>query len=164
MKKGFTLIELLLSLSITAVILLVISIFLAAILQSRVRNQAIGEVEEQGRAAMQLMTQTVRSATAITVPTVGATTTSLSVNTTISTTTPTVFSLAGGAIQMKEGAFALVPLTNSRVTVSGLTFDNRSRPGTHGTVQIQFTINSVNTSGRNEFSYQKTFFGSATIR
>jgi len=50
------------------------------------------------------------------------------------------------------------------VTVSGLTFQNLSRSATPGTVRIQFTLTHVNPAGRNEYSFAKTFIGSATLR
>jgi prepilin-type N-terminal cleavage/methylation domain-containing protein len=68
------------------------------------------------------------------------------------------------ALQIKEGAGAVVPLTNDNVAVSGLTFKNLSRSGTPGVVQVSFTISRVNTNGRNEFEYQKTFTTTVALR
>ena len=161
---GFTLIELLLSMSITAVILLTIAIFLSTILQSRIRNQAISEVEEQGRAAMQMLTQTIRNGTTINAPATTTTGALLSLGTGIASTTPTRFGVSGGILQIKEAATASTSLTNSRVVVSGLTIENLTRSGTPGTVRITFTISATSTSNRNEYSYQKVFTGSGTIR
>ena len=163
-KKGFTLIELLLYVSIVGAIVLSIAGFLSLLMQSRVKNQTIAEVEQQGVSVMQIITQTVRNATAINTPTQGQTVTSVSVNVVDSTKNPTIFDLSSGVIRIKEGASATVDLTNSRITASSLTFQNLSRTGTPGTIRIQFTLTHVNPSGRNEYYFNKTFYGSASRR
>lgn len=163
--RGFTLVELLLYVSIASFVLLVTSVFLSPLVQSRVKNQTIAEVEQQGLSLMQSMTHTIRNADAINSPAQGvADAVTLSVNTIVAGNNPTIFDLAGTVLQMKEGAAASVPLSNSRVSVSGLSFSNVSRTGTPGTVRIQFTLTHVNPEGRNEYDFSKTFIGSATLR
>ena len=163
-QPGFTLIELLLYVSITSIMLFVISLFLSTLLESRIKNQTIAEVEQQGLQVMQLITQTARNSEAITSPTIGASASSLTLDVITGANDPTIFDLSGGAIQMKEGAATAVALTNSRVTASALTFQNLSRAGTPGTIRIRFTLTHVNPAGRNEYSFTKTFTGSATLR
>ena len=162
--RGFTLVELLLYVSIASFILLVTSVFLSTLVQSRVKNQTIAEVEQQGLSLMQSMTHAIRNADTINAPAQGTSASALSVNTIVPGNNPTIFDLAGAVLQMKEGAAAAVPLTNSRVSVSGLLFSNVSRPGTPGTVRIQFTLTHMNPEGRNEYDFSKTFIGSATLR
>ncbi|MBI5356236.1 type II secretion system protein [Candidatus Collierbacteria bacterium] len=137
--KGFTLIELLLYVSIVGAIIFSVAGFLSLLMQSRVKNQTIAEVEQQGATVIQIITQTGRNAA--------------DVNFTAA------FDLSGGTIRQDA-----IPLTNSRVIASGLTFTNLSRTGTPGTVRIQFTLTHVNPSGRNEYDFNKTFYGTATIR
>ena len=163
-QQGFTLIELLLYIAISSVILLVISVFLSTLLESRVKNQTIAEVEQQGAQVMQLITQTLRNADTINSPVSGASAGTLSVNTYTGANNPTIFDLSGGVIRIKEGAGAVVSLTNARVTASALTFQNLSRVSTPGTVRISFTLTYVNSSGRNEYNVTKKFTGSATLR
>lgn len=139
MKKGFTLIELLLYVSIVGAIIFSVAGFLSLSMQSRVKNQAISEVEQQGIQVMQVITQAGRNAA--------------NVNFT------TAFDLLDGAI--RENTIAL---TNSRVIASNLTFTNLSRTGTPGTIRIQFTLTHINPSGRNEYDFNKTFYGSTTLR
>lgn len=138
-QKGFTLIELLLYVSISALLLLVISLFLQMLLESRIKNQTIAEVEQQGLQVMQIITQAGRNAADINFT--------------------NTFDLSSGVI--RENSIAL---TNSRVTASGLTFQNFSRTNTPGTIRISFTLAHVNPEGRNEYSFTKTFTGSATLR
>lgn len=137
--KGFTLIELLLYVSIVGAVILSVSAFLPLLMQSRVKNQTISEVEQQGVQVMQLITQTGRNAD--------------SINFT------TAFDLSGGTIRQNS-----IALTNSRVVASNLTFQNLSRTGTPGTIRIQFTLTHINPEGRQEYNFSKTFYGTATIR
>ena len=163
-QQGFTLIELLLYIAISSVILLVISVFLSTLLESRVKNQTIAEVEQQGVQVMQIITQTLRNADTISSPATGVSAATLSVNTYTGASNPTIFDLSGGVILIKEGAGAVVSLTNARVTASALAFQNLSRASTPGTMRISFTLTQVNPSGRNEYNFTKTFVGSATLR
>lgn len=164
-KSGFTLIELLLYVSIAATMLLAISILFSVLLSGRVKNQTIAEVNEQGVLAMQIMTQAVRNADSINLPSAGASASTLSLVMPTPAQNPTVFDLTSNVIRTTEGAGSAVPLTNStRVTVSSLTFQNLSLSGTPGTIRIQFTLTHINPSGRNEYNYNKTFYGSASLR
>ncbi len=138
-RKGFTLIELLLYVGIVGAIIFSVAGFLSLLMQSRVKNQTIAEVEQQGVAVMQIITQAGRNASAVDFT--------------------NSYDLSGGAIRDNT-----IALTNSRVVASGLSFQNLSRTGTHGTVRIQFTLTSVNPSGRNEYDYNKTFYATATLR
>lgn len=165
-NQGFTLIELLLYVSIVGVLLTSISMFFATTADARIKNQSISEVNQQGTAIMELITQTIRNADAVTVPAVGATGASLTLTVPTASLSPTIFNLSGAspnAVQIKEGTGATVPLSNSKVTVSALSFKNLSRASTPGVVQVSFTISRVNLSGKNEYDYQKTFTGTATV-
>lgn len=156
-NKGFTLIELLLYIAIASIIVFTTAALLQFTLQSKVKNQTIAEVEQQGTQVMQIITQTVRNAIAINSPTIGTSGASLSVDT-------TVFDLSGGSIRIKEGAGAAVNLTSLKVTASNLNFQNLSRAGTQNIVRISFTLTYINSSGRNEYDFTKSFIGSAGLR
>lgn len=163
-NNGFTLIELLLYVAISSVILLVISLFLQTLLESRIKNQTIAEVEQQGLQVMQMIMQTARNAEVITSPAQGASAASLTLDVITGASDPTILDLSGSSIRIAEGAGSPVALTNLRVTASGLTFQNLSRGGTPGAIRIQFTLTHVNPDGRNEYNFSKTFIGSATLR
>lgn len=163
-QKGFTLLELLLYIATSAAILLVISGFLSVLLRARIKNQTVADVEAQGQAAMQLMTQTIRNSATINSPAQGISAAFVSLNTYTTVNNPTIFDLSGGVLRIKEGAATTIPLTNSRVVVSGLSFQNLSRTSSPGTVRVQFTLTHVNLGGRNEYTYAKTFTGSASLR
>lgn len=162
--KGFTLIELLLYISISAVILLAISFFLSLLLQSRIKNQTIAEIEQQGLQVIQMITQTARNAEAIILPAQDSSAFSLTLDVIAAANDPTVFDLSSGAIRITEGVGSAIPIINSRITASGLTFQNLSINNTPGTVRIQFTLTHKNSESRNEYSFSKTFIGSAALR
>ncbi len=163
-QKGFTLIELVLYLALASILLLTVVTFLGVLLQSRVKNQTIAEVEQQGAQIMQLVTQTIRNAEGVNSPGQGASATSTSLNVVSAANDPTVFDLSGGVLRITEATSTPVSLNSSRVSVSGLTFENFSRSNTPGTLRIQFTMTYVNPGGINEYDYSRTFRASATLR
>lgn len=163
-NKGFTLIELLLYVAISSVMLLVISFFLQTLLESRIKNQTIAEVEQQGLQVLQIIMQTARNAEAVTLPAQGASASSLILDVLTGASDPTVFDLSGGIIRIAEGTSSSVALTNSRVTASALIFQNLSRAGTPGTIRVQFTLTHINPENRNEYNFSKTFTVSVTLR
>lgn len=162
--KGFTLIELLLYIAISSVMLLAIVSFLFILLESRIKNQTIAEVEQQGLAVMQIITQTARNAEAITSPVVSASSSSLILDVITTANDPTIFDLASNVIRIKEGTGLNVALNNSRVIASGLIFQNLSRANTPGIIRVQFTLSHQNLSNRNEYNFSKIFYGSASLR
>ncbi|HAZ17125.1 MAG: hypothetical protein A3H59_01905 [Candidatus Jacksonbacteria bacterium RIFCSPLOWO2_02_FULL_43_9] len=163
-QSGFTLIELLLYISITSIILLAVSAFLSVLLESRIKNQTIAEVEQQGLHIMNIITQVARNAEAITGPLPSASAPFLTLDVAVSANDPTVFDLSGGTIRITEGVGSAASLTNARVIASAFNIQNLSRPRTPGTIRIQFTLTHVNPEGRNEYNVSKTFIGSATLR
>jgi prepilin-type N-terminal cleavage/methylation domain-containing protein len=163
-QHGYTLVELLLYMAISAILLTTIVIFFGMMLDARIKNQSINEVNQQGEAAMEYIAQTVRNANSITLPVGAGSASSLTLAVPTGTLSPTVIDVANGALEVKEGAAAYVALTNNKVQVTNLTFINLTRSGTLGAVQISMTIKRVNTAGRNEYDYQKTFTTTAALR
>jgi len=163
-QRGFTLIELLLYIALTSFLLVAISGFLGVMLEARIKNQTIAEVEQQGLAAMHTMLQSIRNAEAITSPSQGASASSLTLDVVTSGDDPTTFDLSSGVLRIQEGIGSAVSLTNSRVTASAVTFTNLSRADTPGVVRVQFTLTLVNNSNRNEYEYSKTFISSAALK
>ena len=164
-RRGFTLIELLLYVGLSSLLLLIFSMFLAMLLSARVKNQAIAEVDQQGLFVMRVVTQAVRNAESVTSPAPGASAAALVLQTSSAPTDPTGFDLnASSSFRIAEGAAAPVPLTNARVTVSDLTFQNVTRTNAPGAVRIQFTLTHINPSNKNEYRVRKTFTTTATVR
>ncbi len=157
---GFTLLELLLFTSLAAILISALAAFVSLVLQSRVKQQTIVEVEEQALQVMEQITHDIRSATSITSPSVGTTATSLS----LSGTSPTLWEGAQAQFWRTSGSSAPLPLTSSGLVISNVQFSNVSRAQTKGIVRVQFTLARLNPPGRNEYDYSKTFYGSAALR
>ena len=81
-------IELLLYLALSAAILLAVSVFLSILLRSRIKNQTVAEVEQQGIAVMNHLTAAIRSAENINEPALGLSAGSLSLDAFGSTNDP----------------------------------------------------------------------------
>lgn len=163
--RGFTLIEILLYVASAGVTLLVTANALLMVLDARAKHQAIAEVNDTGALVLERVLQTIRNAEDVTAPAAGTSASSLTLDVADAAADPTAFDLSGGAIRSAEGVSSPVPLSNAlRVTASGLTFTNLSAADTPGSVRVQFTLDAVNPSGRNAFSFSRTFYGSASLR
>lgn len=162
-QTGYTLIELLLYVVIVGSLLTSVTYFFGTITSARVKNQSIAEVNDQGVAAMDYITRTIRNASSVSAPAAGAGGNSLTLVVPTSVLSPTIFSLNGTVLQVKEGVAAAIPLTSGSVQITDLSFTNLTRPGTPGIVQVSLTISRNNPSNRNEYDYQKTFEGSAEV-
>ena len=163
-RRGVTLVELLLYVSLMAVMLLGVSILLAVLLSSRVKNQTIAEVEQQGVQVLKTITNTIRNSENIISPLGGTSAASLVLDMLDATKDPTTFDLSASTVRITEGASSPLPLTGARLIASGLEFQNLSRPATPGTVRIKFTLAHINPETKNEFEYSKTFHASASLR
>lgn len=163
-QTGYTLIELLLYVGIVGMLLSAVATFFVTTASARIKNQSISEVDSQGAFALDYIAQTIRNASSISAPAAGATASQLTLVVPTGSLSPTIFSLNGGVLQVKEGAATAVPLTNSKVQVTNLTVKNLSRSGTAGVVQVSLTLSRINNGSRYEFDYQETFTTSAGVR
>lgn len=163
-NKGFTLIEVLLYMVILGLIIASLSGFIFMTYQSKIKNQTIAETEQQGNQIMDIILQTVRNATAINSPAAQSSGASLSLNTTNGTTTPTIFDILGVNLRLTEGVGSAINLTGGRVAISNVVFTNATETGALGLIRVQFTLTYINNAGTNEYSYAKTFYGTASLR
>jgi hypothetical protein len=163
--KGFSLLEVLMYVSVSSVLLFSMTLFITFLLGSRVKSETIANVNYQGEQVMRLLTTTIRNGTSVISPSIGTGSASLSVTVTDPSLSPTVFDVSSGTIRIKEGGGPIIPLTNSRVVVSPLLFENvSSSSSTEKSIRISFTISHNNASGRSEYSYSRNFIGSATMK
>ena len=163
-EKGFTLIEILLSISLISILLFSVSGFLTLMFSSRAKSQTLMEVEENGIQIMQILTQTIRNADAITAPLAGASATTLTLALSDVLVNPTVFTFSNNRLRMNESVWTPNFLSSTHVRVTDLSFQNVSRTATPGIIRIQFTLTAINSGGRNEYDYSKTFYGTASLR
>lgn len=167
-QGGFTLIELLIYITIFATIIGAVVGLAILTTSQKARSQATIDVNYQGEAIMAMMTQTIRRSTGITSPTPANSSGTLSLTMASGSVNPTTFSAFNDGtttrMRISEGNPAIHNnLTNSRVTLSNLTFTNMSQPSTKGSVQIRFTLTYRTTSNRQELQFSKNFTGAATI-
>ena len=163
-KKGFTLVELIIYVAILSMFIFSIVAFLNVMTNSRINNQIVLEVNNQGDQVIKTITQSIRNATLINSPSASSMNTSLSLETSIPGTNPTVFSISGGVLYMTEGSGSAVALTNNKVVIGNLEFSNLSQPSTSGTIKVRFTLTSAVASPNNITNKSVDFYGSATIR
>jgi len=163
-QQGYTLIELLLYVAIVSALLTGVVAFFGIVIDARVKNQSVTEVNEQGSFALDYVAQTIRSATSITSPTIGTTGTLLTVIVPTGSLSPTTFSLSSGSLQVKEGTASAINLTGSKVQVTAFSVKNLSRGSTSGLVQISLTLNRTNNIAGNSYDYPRTFTTSVAVR
>ena len=168
-RPGSTLIEILLYLVIFSIIITTISYFAVVSGSSRVRGEIVTEIDYQGIAIIDLVTQSVRNSTSISQPAANTSASSLTLTTQTPSLNPTIFdSQSDGTTTRTRITEGLPPvnnyLTNSHVNITNLTFTNVKVTGSNDSIQIRFTLTYRNPSGRKDFDYQKTFYGAATRR
>jgi type II secretory pathway pseudopilin PulG len=163
-SQGFTLIELLLYVVVVSFVISGIGFFFLLVMQSKTKSQTVLEVEQQGAQIVRRINQVVRNSEGINSPSKQGSGTTLSVDAVDSGIDPTIFSLSGGILQIQEGGGAAVDLSNSRVTISNLNFQNLSQSDSPDSVSFQFDISFNNPEGRNEYNYSTTFYGAASAR
>jgi len=162
--SGFTLVETVVYVMIFATFVGALTAFLGLMTGSRLRHQAVLEVEDQAEAAMNLITQAVRDAASVASPAIGSSSTTLVVTTKTTATNPTSFFVDAGTLYVKQGTAPPIALTNTRFSVGGLTFWNLARSGGKGSVRTRFTgTTSPRTSGKTD-AYSAEFYGAATVR
>jgi len=163
-SQGFTLVETLIYTAIFVMLVSALAVFASNLNSSRLRAQIILEVNDQGTSIVRTVGQAIRNAQSINSPTIGNSASSISVATVNPATNPTVFSQIGETIYMTEGAGNPIPLSNSKVRLTNLTFTNLSRSSTPGVIKFSFTMQNTAGTSRAEEQYQINFYGSATIR
>jgi len=160
-NRGFTLIELLLYTVIAAGLLLAITAMIALLSKSRIKNQTIGTVEQQGEQIMQIINQEIRNSKMVTVPTNGNSGTTLQLQDIFGQ--PIIFDLASTTLRATKSN-QTTAISSNRITVSELQFLNLSPDNLHNSIKIKFTLSYNNIAGRIEYNYSQTFYGTATLR
>lgn len=131
-------------------------------------NQVVNIVNLQGESVVGLITQTIGNASSITSPSLGSSAATLTLAMPTSSANPTVFNTYNDSkvvhLQINQGSPAVTTyLTNSHVTISNLNFSNEGLSSTPGSILVSFTLSYKSTSSLEEYNFQKTFYGSASI-
>ena len=160
--KGLTLIETIIYVAIFSMVIFMILSFSNIIINSRIQSQTILEVNNQGNKIIRTITQEVRNAKSINIPTVGSLGQTLSLETYDISKNPTTFSINGnGILTIEEGGNGPIELINDKVFISNLVFENVSGLGEPGAVKIRFTLDGKKTGQQN---YSSNFYSSASTR
>lgn len=156
--RGLTLIEMLLYVGICSLFLISLSTFSASVLGVKVKARTINEVNQQGLQIIQLLSYTIRNASAVRTPNVSTSSSTLILSMRYPTVGTTTFTVSNGALFMQEGTSTPITLSNSRVIVQNLLFTNTSASSTDGgSVTLGFTLQYYNPANKNEFSFQNSF-------
>jgi len=147
-KSAFTLMEMIIALALTVLVISGFLYYVLSISDNRNKTYAIAEVQSNGRVALELISQRIRSASALNTAssTFNISPGVLSLSMASSTTNPTLINLTGanGRLQITEGALSAVPVTSKRVQVSNLVFTNLTSKGKRKDIMIDMTINYGN--------------------
>lgn len=165
---GFTLIEVILYIAIfSSIIMLIVALAINSVAE-RQKNEVFTAVNYQGEAAMEIIEQDIHQATGITSPAIGNSASALGLSMSQTSINPTIFSSYNDGstnhLEISQGSPSVNNyLTNSHVSISNLTFANEGLMGTKGSIEISFTLSYHSSSTLEEFTYQNTFYGAATI-
>lgn len=139
-----------------------------SIANQRVQNQVTQEVDYQGNIAINSITQSLRNAISINTPTPTNSSSGLSYNTSLPASNPSIFDTATdqsvNKLRFRAGSSSAEYLTNSRVSISNLSFSNRAISGGRDSIYISFTLTYHNPANKPQLDYQKNFYGVTTLR
>lgn len=139
-----------------------------SIANQRVQNQVTQEVDYQGNIAINSITQSLRNAISINTPTPTNSSSGLSYNTYLPASNPSIFDTATdqsvNKLRFRAGSSSAEYLTNSRVSISNLSFSNRAISGGRDSIYISFTLTYHNPANKPQLDYQKNFYGVTTLR
>ena len=155
---GLTLVEMLLYVGICSVFLVSLSTFFSSLLSVKVKSRTVNEVNQQGLQLTNFLSYTIRNARTIAVPAVLTSSSTLILGMKYPTTSTTTLRLLNGTLYIQEGTSTQIALSNNRVTISSLLFNNTTASSTDGgSVTISFVIDHNNPANKNEFSFSKQF-------
>lgn len=161
---GFTLIEFMLYIGLIGILVTFIGAVGLNVLFGKAKLSTIEEVGQNARFSLETIIRSIENAESIVTPTVGATSSTLTLVMASTTLHPTVFDLSSSTVRREEGSGGTIAFTSGNVVVSDLSFSNVSYAGTPGTVRIEMTIALENPENRQEYEFEKTFYTSATVR
>lgn len=142
--NGYTLIEVLIYTAIFVVFVGGMMLLAISMLTASQRANTQVEVADNSRFMIQKLQRVLQGASAINSPAVGASAASLSLNTATASWNPFVIDVVSGSLRFKKGSAAPIPITNSMVAVSSISFRNYSfSANTRNTIRFKAKVSSV---------------------
>lgn len=164
-KKGISLVETLIAVTIMSLLILSVVSLLANLSKSEKHNKVLAEVEYQASAIIYEIAQSVRNASAITSPGIGATSSELILALpSLPNQDPTSFSTSAHLVLANKGGGGINPVSSTMVEVTNLTFQNISAPGTKGAIRIFLSLQATNPNNKPELTYATTRITTVTLR
>jgi len=136
---------------IVIVILVTIFNFGWEIIYGDAKSQAMREVQQNSRLAIEKITENILVASDINNPSPGNTSNSLSLSMQDLSLDPTIFEVVDNKLRVTQGESGPRELTNNRVKITNLQFTNLSYTDTPGTVRVQIAIEHVNPNNLNQY-------------
>lgn len=163
--KGISLIETLVAIAIMSLVVLsATSLFRSLLLQEK-RNRAITEVESQAALVLYDISQSVRNATAITAPTTGSSSSSVTLSIPgIPAQNPTVYSYSSRGVWVSYAGGQARRLSSDVVHVSSVAFQNITATGTKGALRVSLGFEYAATSSNSNLVYTTNRVTSITLR
>lgn len=163
-KSGSTFIELLLYIALVSGIAMACVMFVTSLVQGRVKSVLQENIAHNARLSMRRLEYEIRQSTGIT----SVTDTDLCLVSPTVGRNPTRIYLSSGRLYIGWGGScasptSTYPLTSGDVTVSNLKFSN-STASSARTIDYTYKLSGNLTSGRQEWLYDTTASGSATLR
>lgn len=140
-KKGFTLIEVILYIAVFTIVAALMVVILTTALQVGSRESSSAEVSAQLHFATQTIQRLVRASSNIDIQ-AGIPTSLLRLRMPDPNQDPTVISLSGTTILMKQGSSPTSSITTSRVVVDSLSFEKITQYPGHDVVTVDLAISS----------------------
>lgn len=157
---GFTLIEYLIYVAILAVFLISSTAIMLVLQSGKGKTEAMQEVEQNGRIAVQTLERRIRNATSVALPATGASSTFI----VLAGSTTATIGLRNQALEIKEGAAASSSLTSADVKLTDLVFENRAGATAPAAIHFSFTVSSTNPGNNPDYAYSQSYAGSSVIR
>jgi Tfp pilus assembly protein PilW len=146
-RKGTTLVELLIYMALLAILLVTLTDMLVAILNIKVESEATSNVEQDGRYVIERLVYDIRKADAINSPSLGGTSSSLSITVDGGTYS---YAVSGDYLQLAN-TYGTNNLNGNTSVISNTSFKRLGN-----SVKLQFDVSS--------FNDQKTFSTTVSLR
>lgn len=162
MNKGFTLIEVLIYITIIGIVVSGFIVFALSINSSRAKTYVVQEVQANARVALDLISQKIRLADDVVIPTEGNSGSSLEID--MPGPDPNLtFSVTGGVLGIAEGVGDPTPITSDEVDVSNLNFTNLAESGERDNIRVEITVEYRNPESV-EYEYSQSLQTAVSLR